>query len=101
MKKIKIFQEDNEPVVLHDFDSSDLYTYTKNITKILEVSNVAILETSSGCFIARPYKICGLLITNEKDNIFEPNSIEIKVRNKGTISKYNNENEIITDKEKE
>ena len=65
VKKIKVFTEFGSIEVL-DSDSLPLDEYSKQLSGLLESSNVSILETSSGCLILRPSKISGISISEEK-----------------------------------
>lgn len=64
-KKIRIFTESGLIETI-DSDESPLEEYSKNLSKLLESSNVSILETSSGSLILRPSKISGIYISEEK-----------------------------------
>ncbi|MCK5616085.1 hypothetical protein KAR91_80220 [Candidatus Pacearchaeota archaeon] len=64
MKVITIFQENASPLCLTDNDTSDLSEYTNEISRLLEISNVTILETSSGNAIIRPHKVTGIEVKN-------------------------------------
>ena len=64
-KKIKFFTESGIIEVL-DFDSLSLYEYSKQLSSLLESSNVSILETSSECLILRPSKVSGISVSEEK-----------------------------------
>jgi hypothetical protein len=65
IKKIKVFTESGLIEVL-DSDSLPLDEYSKQISSLLESSNISILETSTGCLILRPSKISGISILEEK-----------------------------------
>lgn len=70
MKKIIIFQENTENLILFDDDSLDLVSYVKNLTKILESNKVCILETSSGIVAVKPSKLNSFSVV-EVSNRFE------------------------------
>ena len=76
MKRIKIFQENSETIEILDSDSQDLRDYTIETSRLLEVSNVSILETSSGNVIVRPNKVTSILvdevIENKEEKVEEP-----------------------------
>ena len=65
VKRIKVFTESGSIEVL-DSDSLPLEEYSKQISSLLDSSNVSILETSSGCLILRPSKISGISISEDK-----------------------------------
>ncbi len=67
MKEIRIMQSGIEPIVIFDDDKTKLSTYTKKISSLLEIGNVAILETSTGNIVVRPHQIVSILV-NEVNN---------------------------------
>lgn len=62
MKTIRINQKNSDSVVLMDDDSKDLILYTKEVSKILELSKICILETTSGSIILKPSEINSIVI---------------------------------------
>lgn len=60
MKEITIFQKNNPPIRFTDDDSNDVAEYTQQMSSLLEVNNVTILETSSGSIIIRPHTISSI-----------------------------------------
>lgn len=85
MKKIVIYQENSDRVILLDDDSTNLETYTKELSKLLESSKVCIIETTSGNFLVKPSKIISLFVyelplnsENKKEEIvkIEPDIIK-------------------------
>lgn len=69
MKSIVVFQESGESITLLDDDSTDLSEYSQNLTALLEISNVSILETSEGSLIARPSKINFIKVSEVKEEL--------------------------------
>ena len=65
IKKIRIFTESGSIEVL-DSDSRTLEEYCKQLSGLLDLSTVSILETSSGVLILRPSKISGISVSEEK-----------------------------------
>lgn len=66
MKKIiKILQSNAEHLIIEDEDDSDLNEYILNLSNILSVGNVVILETSSSSVILRPNQISSIVVTEE------------------------------------
>ena len=65
LKKIKVFTEIG-PIEVMDSDNTPLDEYTKQLSNLLQSSNVSILETSSGCLIIRPSRTISILVTEEK-----------------------------------
>jgi methylglyoxal synthase len=70
MKKITIFQENSENIILFDDDhnKTSLLDYTKKITEILESTNICILETSSQIISLKPSKLNSILVTEVEDD---------------------------------
>jgi len=62
MKEIRIFQGGMSPIVILDDDKSKLDSYTKRISAVLEMGNVAIIQTSTGNVVVRPHKIESILV---------------------------------------
>ena len=63
MKVIKIIHENATPIEVKDEDKTEFSSYTEKLAKLLEASNVTILETSSGSVIIRPSKICSIFVS--------------------------------------
>jgi hypothetical protein len=63
MKEIKILQNGVDPIIIHDDDEMELGEYTKKISSLLEMANVAILETSSRNIIVRPHKLVSIEVS--------------------------------------
>lgn len=65
MKEITIFQENIEPLILNDSeDETDLNTYTQELSNLLELSTLTILNISSCSIILRPSKINSIKVRN-------------------------------------
>lgn len=62
MKKIVIIYKNAEPFVLNDNDNSDITSYSKELTKVMELSKICILETSEGSIILRPSEIASIFV---------------------------------------
>lgn len=62
MKEIRILQNGVEPIVIYDDDNTKLSTYSKKISSLLEIGNVAILETSTENVILRPQQIVSIRV---------------------------------------
>jgi hypothetical protein len=63
MKKITIYNDESQELILIDDDDTDLTLYTKQVSKILESQKICILETSSGNAILKPSKINSIFVT--------------------------------------
>lgn len=90
MKEITIFQENIKPLIINDFeDDINLDDYVKDLSHLLESSNVTILKTSAISIILRPSKINSVIVKNipEKDNN--------EIKENQTLQKQNED--IITD----
>ena len=68
MKRIVICQVDNVYINVLDNDDSPLQDYTKEISSIMELNNIAILETSQGNVILRPSKILSIQVYDEVES---------------------------------
>jgi hypothetical protein len=66
MKRITIYQQ-KSPVV-EVIDDSDMNTdeYCKELSKLFQSSNIAILKTSQSTFIGRPSKINSIILEDLK-----------------------------------
>jgi hypothetical protein len=82
MKLITIIQDGGQTIIINDNDNSDLQEYSKNISSLLEFSNISILHTSNSSTILRPSKILSIHvdkiqeITNINDEKEEPKQEE-------------------------
>lgn len=85
MKKIIIVYKNSSPLTLTDEDSTDLRVYTKELTKIMELSKICILETSDCNVIIRPSEISSILVKDTKS--IKDESLEKKIFNKEDIIK--------------
>jgi hypothetical protein len=81
MKKIVIYQENSKPIILQDDDITNISWYTKEVSKILELSKICILETSSGNIILKPSKVNSIFVTE-----MEKSETGVKIINKSVIN---------------
>ena len=65
MKKITIFQEKTSPVVVDDNDEREIEEYSKDLSSLLDNSNVTILHTTSCSVIIRPNKVSSIVVTDD------------------------------------
>jgi len=66
MRRIKIYQQNSDLIELIDDNNDDLDIYCKELSKMFQMNNIAILKTSNAIFIGRPSKLNG--VTVEEDN---------------------------------
>lgn len=57
MKKLIIYQENLEPIILKDDDNRSLEEYTQELTNLLNSGNISMLTTSNSSVLIRPSKI--------------------------------------------
>jgi len=95
MKKIIINQKDLKEIELLDDDQKDLTTYTKEISKIMELTKICILETTFGNIIIKPSEISSINIL-EVDNKKQKN-INHKIDNSNVKPLVVNQNDVIKD----
>lgn len=66
MKKIiKILQAEVEPLIIEDENDSDLDKYMAELSNLLSIGNVTILETTTSSHIIRPHKIISITVHEE------------------------------------
>lgn len=101
MKIITIHQDGGKRVVIEDNDNSNLEDYSKNISSLLEFSNISILHTTESTIILRPSKILSIQI-NERENIqikdYKEDEYEESIEDK-RVEEEKEEIDIITDGE--
>lgn len=101
MKIITIYQDGGKRVVIEDNDNSNLEDYSKNISSLLEFSNISILHTTESTIILRPSKILSIQI-NERENIqikdYKEDEYEESIEDK-RVEEEKEEIDIITDGE--
>lgn len=75
MKQIIIEKKNGPSIILTDDDNSEISTYTKKCSKLLDLSTISIIETSSSCVVVRPNDISSIQISeinNELNTIEKP-----------------------------
>jgi hypothetical protein len=70
MRRIVIYQENTEPIILFDKDFSDFSNYILEFSEIMKYKEVITLEVSSGTVILKPSKISSISISEVKDEEF-------------------------------
>lgn len=68
MKIIKIFSENYNVVEIRDEDNSDLQSYAKSLSPLLESNNISIFHTTTSSIILKPSKINLITVENEEQN---------------------------------
>lgn len=92
MKRITIYQEKTEPVIVYDNnvdDSIDDKTYENNILQIMTYSNVCKINIDDTCIIIRPSKITSIKV----EKVINLNLIKKPKTKKIEIDKELKENE--------
>lgn len=77
MKKIVIIFKNSEPFIINDDDDTDLTSYVKELSHVMELSKICILETSEDSIILRPSEIASIHVKN-----FEPGKGYVKQESK-------------------
>lgn len=66
MKKIiEIIQENVNPLVIEDENDEELNEYSLQLSNLLSVGNVVVIETTSCSTILRPNKIVSIVVKEE------------------------------------
>ena len=86
MKKIQINQKNADPIVLTDDDNTELKTYSKELSKVMELAKICILETTSGTIILKPSEISSIFIKEIEEDSQKPTS-EKRIFNKTDVIK--------------
>lgn len=66
VKTIDIFLSSGKCISVKDQDDSDLLTYSRRLSELLQNDNITILRTSESAVIVRPSQIQGVLVNEEK-----------------------------------
>lgn len=67
MKKIEIGLE-RGTIIIKDDDNSNISSYTKELSKILEATKICILETTEKNIILKPSEISHIIVSEDIDN---------------------------------
>ena len=62
MKKLVIYQENNEPIVLFDNDDIKIETYCKDAEGVFHSQTISTIHTTEGSVILRPGKLLSILV---------------------------------------
>jgi hypothetical protein len=85
MKEITIVLGRKENVILIDDDSSDLFSYSQELSKTFMMTNTFIIETTSGCFVGKPGSILSFVIKDLESKEEKKVTIEDKEVQSTTI----------------
>ena len=69
MKRIVIYQENIEPIILNDDDNSQISSYVENLSKILDLKRIVTLQTTYKLLILRPSKIVSISVSESNEEI--------------------------------
>lgn len=96
MKKIVIFQKNVSNIELVDSDDSDLSSYMKKLSSVLELGNISILHTTSASIVLRPNKVVSILVS-EEESCETPEVKDQKSESVELVKLENEEVDIITE----
>ena len=78
MKKLIIYHENVEPIVLFDQDEASLEDYGEKISSVFQGVNVSLLKVTSGTIVLKPHKLVCILVSEEsKEAQVEEESLDI------------------------
>jgi len=92
MKIIQVNFENSTPVIVQDNDESLIAEYSKNLSNILDNTNISILHTSEGSLIIRPDRVVSIFISN----VNQPEQVEKITKPRGPKKKIEKSLEPIT-----
>ena len=72
MKKIKIYQEETEPIMLEDEnDDRSIEEYTKELSNLMNSGNISMLLFSNSSVTLRPSKLVSFYVEEVNERIGE------------------------------
>lgn len=78
MKKVIIYQENVEPIVLFDQDEASLEDYSERLSSVFQGVNISLLKVTSGTVVLRPHKLVCVLVSEEsEESKVEEESLDI------------------------
>jgi len=78
MKKVIVYHENVEPIVLFDQDDASLEDYSDKISSAFQGTNVSLLKVTSGTAVLRPHKlVCIVVSEEEKESIVKEEPLDI------------------------
>lgn len=69
MKRIVIYQENIEPLVLNDDSNEQISLYTEKVSQILKSTSIVTIQTSDKIAIVRPSKIISISVCELDEEI--------------------------------
>jgi len=69
MKRIVIYQENIEPIVLNDDDNTQISSYVENLSKMLDLKRIVTIQTTDKVLIVRPSKVTSISISEIDEKI--------------------------------
>jgi len=66
MRKITIYQRGSSNVEILDDSDMELNDYCQELSKLFQMTNVTILNTSHSTFIGRPSQLTGIVVEDDK-----------------------------------
>ena len=69
MKRIVIYQENIDPIILNDDSDEQISSYIDKLSVVFNATKVTTIQTSDKVVIVRPSKIVSILITESEEKI--------------------------------
>jgi len=99
MRKITIYQRGSSNVEILDDSDMELNDYCQELSKLFQMTNVAILNTSHSTFIGRPSQLTGIVVEDDKSGKEQEIKPDLEVNEIAVenIEKAEIQEDIITD----
>lgn len=69
MKRIVIYQENIEPLILNDDSTEQISLYTEKVSQILKSTTIVTIQTSDKVVVVRPSKIVSISVCELDEKI--------------------------------
>ena len=69
MKRIVIYQENIDPIILNDDSDEQMSSYIDKLSMVFNASKVTTIQTSDKIVIVRPSKIVSISVTESEEKI--------------------------------
>lgn len=69
MKRIVIYQENIEPIVLNDDDNTQISSYVEDLSKMLDLKRIVTIQTTDKILIIRPSKVTSISVSESDEKI--------------------------------